>query len=117
MAELPIICPRCRCRNWDPIAAQAHARWCAAAAPSTTLAQGEVLLVEPPPTSRRELLREAVIEAARHYMAAHLVAERQENAPPRFEATEDAVMQRDDALQTLRDALAAERRITPRRTT
>jgi hypothetical protein len=30
----PIVCPRCKVKNWDRIAAEAHARWCAAPAPS-----------------------------------------------------------------------------------
>jgi hypothetical protein len=32
-AEQPIVCPRCKIKNWDRKAAEAHARWCAA--PST----------------------------------------------------------------------------------
>jgi hypothetical protein len=34
----PIVCPRCKVKNWDRKAAEAHARWCAAPPPG---AQGE----------------------------------------------------------------------------
>ena len=37
-AEQPIVCPRCKVKNWDRKAAEAHARWCAAPSPG---AQGE----------------------------------------------------------------------------
>ncbi len=66
---------------------------------------GEVRVAYP----RRELLRDAVVEAARHYLASYLVHEREENRPPDYEASEDAAAERGDALQALRDALAAER--------
>jgi hypothetical protein len=29
----PIVCPRCKVKNWDRKAAEAHARWCAAPSP------------------------------------------------------------------------------------
>lgn len=67
---------------------------------------GEVHVLD----SRRELLRDAVIETARAHLAAHLRWEREENTPPKYEASDDAVMRRDDALQTLRDACHIERR-------
>lgn len=67
---------------------------------------GEVRVLVP----RRELLRDAVVEAARHYLAAYLVHEREENQAPEYEASPAAIMERDDALQTLRDACHIERR-------
>lgn len=50
----------------------------------------------------RELARDTAIEAARAYMAAHLRAERQHGAA-------DLTIEEADALQALRDCLAAER--------
>lgn len=57
---------------------------------------------------RRELLEQAVIEAARGYLAAHLRWERAAGQP--HDLADDRAMTRDDALQTLRDAAWAERR-------
>lgn len=60
-----------------------------------------------PPADRRELLRDAAIEAARAYMAAQLRAEREE--PHQTSRRRRWTGPELDALQTLRDALAAER--------
>lgn len=62
-----------------------------------------------------DLVNVAVLEAARHYMAAHLVAERmaeQQASPTRPGSLEEydfAVGAVQDALQSLRDALHFER--------
>jgi hypothetical protein len=52
-----------------------------------------------------------VVEAARQYLAAHL---RWEHAAGNPDLQGERQMYRDDALQTLRDAAAAERRARPR---
>ncbi len=57
---------------------------------------------------RDELITRAVIEAARHFMAAELVLDR---APGIGRGREDRVNERDGALQDLRDAIAAERKL------
>lgn len=64
--------------------------------------------------TRKESLRQTVIEAARYYLAAHLVAERaaarmSPRRPGSVDEHDYAVGRVDDALQTLRDSLATER--------
>ena len=58
-----------------------------------------------PPPPRRELLRDAVVEAARALLAAELRRERVEGA----RLYSDLDCQVADALQTLRECLSAER--------
>lgn len=60
-------------------------------------------------TRRRELLRDAVVEAARHLVASLLVEEREMLREPGGPAYGARVVDAADALQTLRDACAAER--------
>ena len=58
---------------------------------------------------RPQLVESAVVEAARRYVAAHLLVER---AAGRGDTAETvAVFDRDDALQSLRDCLAAHSRV------
>lgn len=59
--------------------------------------------------NRPDLLTQAVVEAARRYMAANLWADRA-GGRDRYVPYQDRVNDSLDALQDLRDALAAQRR-------
>ena len=59
--------------------------------------------------TRQQRLKEAVIEAARQLMAAELRVERAAARDASGQAWEDVVMAKEEAWQTLRDSLSAER--------
>lgn len=75
------------------------------------MSQGLLIPVQPktPPLSRDALLRDAVIEAARQLMAAELRVERAAARDASGVEWEDVVMAKEEAWQTLRDSLSAER--------
>lgn len=59
--------------------------------------------------TREQLLKEAVIEAARQLMAAELRVERAAARDASGQAWDDVVWAKENAWQTLRDSLSAER--------
>jgi hypothetical protein len=83
---------RCRCESDGPL----------------TCAECDGLLyVVSRRAAREELLRQAVQDAARQFLAAYL---RRERAEASQQESGDLVMYEEDALQALRDSLAGERK-------
>lgn len=119
-----IVCPRCRCKNWDPIAAATHARWCDASPVGLVGENRELdqLLLDVAtvgrPTdaepaiqhqverlTRADLLRRGVAEAGRHLLARLLWEERRSASVLRRLSPETV-----EAIQALRDAADAQSR-------